>query len=64
MSGIGFSDAKAWCIYSTVDFGHACSDYGYHRIEGQDKCVEDTNFRGPNIDVCFRGHKQKVISEG
>ncbi|XP_070193615.1 sortilin-like isoform X2 [Littorina saxatilis] len=39
-------------------------DYGYHRTKGQDKCVEDSNFRGPEIDVCFRGHEQKVISEG
>jgi len=40
------------------------SDYGYYRPDGQDKCVKEPNFKGPEIDVCFRGHEEKVISEG
>ena len=47
-----------------IDVLSLLSDYGYHRPSGQDKCVEQPNFEGPEIDVCFRGHEEKVISEG
>lgn len=49
------------CPCSIDDF--EC-DYGYARLDGQDQCVKDPNFNGPEIDVCFRGHIEKVISQG
>ncbi|XP_076469202.1 sortilin-like [Babylonia areolata] len=39
-------------------------DFGYYRPDKQEKCIKDPNYSGPEIDVCFRGHEQKVISEG
>ena len=46
------------CIYFFI------SDYGYHRSLNQDKCIEDVFFKGDEIDVCVRGHTEKLISEG
>ncbi|KAL8622054.1 hypothetical protein ACOMHN_056539 [Nucella lapillus] len=39
-------------------------DFGYYRPNGQQKCVKEPNYSGPEIDICFRGHEAKVISEG
>ncbi|XP_025108123.1 sortilin-like [Pomacea canaliculata] len=68
--------ADSWCHngydYKPVAEGKICHctyadfecDYGYYRPNGQQECVIQPEFKGREIDVCFRGHEQKIISEG
>lgn len=39
------------------------SDYGYYK-PNMDSCVKNPMFSGPEIDVCLRGHEEKIVTEG
>lgn len=39
-------------------------DYGYYRAPEQEVCKEQTDFQGKEIDVCFRGHEERIVSKG
>ncbi|KAL5015049.1 hypothetical protein ScPMuIL_009319 [Solemya velum] len=38
-------------------------DYGYYK-PNMDSCVKNPMFSGPEIDVCLRGHEEKIVTEG
>lgn len=38
------------------------SDYGYKRIG--DICVKDTSATFKEIDICLRGHEERVVPMG
>ncbi|KAL3853614.1 hypothetical protein ACJMK2_017146 [Sinanodonta woodiana] len=39
-------------------------EYGYYRPDGSDYCVKVTEFKGPEIDICLRGHEEKIVTSG
>ncbi|XP_061187283.1 sortilin-like isoform X1 [Saccostrea echinata] len=49
------------CVCTREDY--EC-DYGYLRDTGSDICKKDQLFVKPEIDICLRGHEEKIITEG
>ena len=45
-------------------FSLSCSDYGYHRRVNSEDCTKDDDFKGPEIDICMRGHEEKLVTVG
>ncbi|XP_052780242.1 sortilin-like isoform X2 [Mya arenaria] len=39
-------------------------DYGYYRPGGSDNCKKEPEFKGPEVDICYHGHDEKLVSEG
>ncbi|KAJ8301253.1 hypothetical protein KUTeg_020240 [Tegillarca granosa] len=39
-------------------------DYGYFRPEGKDDCNKIVDFKNPEIDICLRGHEEKIVTKG
>ncbi|KAK3610584.1 hypothetical protein CHS0354_009024 [Potamilus streckersoni] len=39
-------------------------EYGYYRPDGSDYCVKVNEFKGPDIDICLRGHEEKIVTTG
>ncbi|KAL4226601.1 Sortilin [Mactra antiquata] len=66
----------AWCYngydHVVVNTTEKCTctredyecDYGYFRPGGSDECIEEKDFKGPEIDICLRGHDEKLVSMG
>ena len=40
------------------------SDYGYMRDSVTDQCIEDAAFVNKQLDICLRGHLEKIVTEG
>ena len=52
---IGLLFTELWsCCFS--------SDYGYYLHE--DECIEDPDFKGPNLHICLRNHEYEIVSKG
>ncbi|XP_056000004.1 sortilin-like isoform X2 [Ostrea edulis] len=49
------------CICTREDY--EC-DYGYYRPTNSDVCQRISLFTKPEIDICLRGHEEKIVTEG
>ena len=54
-----------YCTPCTNEGGDdVCSDYGYMRDTVTDQCIEDATFVNKQLDICLRGHLEKIVTEG